>query len=397
MDGATMQALIYQGYGIAAQNIGLSFDQYRPSGANAPTDPANKLATLPAHFRVDDKLSKWSSYGKALYSAWVDGRELQVGDYLVGVDTYFIAGMQPLLPILAVQCSRTLSISRPSTAGTSTPLMTSWPASLLEGSARGKDEADYPGYVASPQWVVLLPAAPGVTLGTADIITDDLGRLYFIESAELTDYGWRLKIEQTSLLTMSAVYHYATVIDRIGKSITIRHVSSLGGANPALNPVGGAITVYAGAAAGVSALTLTAPLGNWFLVEGDSFTLPGDATVYTVTGQVVAAGGVFASVPVTPTLAQNVAAGAAVTMTWANDYPTKALVSGYDAKLIDGTTITLRDLRVVAATTDTNGRPIPTPVALDKVIIDGVARPVGIVSPMYAGDVISVIEIQAKG
>lgn len=182
---------------------------------------------------------------------------------------------------------------------------------------------------------------------------------------------------------------YAT----LSKTITFRRMVTLTGANPARNPVDGSITVQTTALIGATSITLTAPSGNWFLEVGDKFTVAGDTTIYTVTARNTAASGKFTGVAFSPALVKDATAGAVVTMTWANDYAVSAIVSRYDSKMIDGTTITNRDLRCIIYPTPA----MPAPGPLDKLIIDGVARAVGMVVPNYVGAGVSVYEVQAKG
>lgn len=198
-------------------------------------------------------------------------------------------------------------------------------------------------------------------------------------------------------MTCGVSKRVSAIIGAKGKGIVFRHTVSTGGANPASNPVTGAIAVQANASAGASIITLTAPVGNWTLEPGDKFTIAGDVTVYTVGARTLSASSKFTNVPFSPVLTANATAGAAVTMTWTNDYPTTAFIGSYDARLIDGTTITVKDLKVMMQTIDTSGRTIPNPAPIDRVIIDGAARAVGVVSPKYAGPNVSMWEIQAKG
>ncbi|MDE1139969.1 hypothetical protein [Paraburkholderia tropica] len=205
MDSAKLQQKVYSGYAKAAKRIGPPYDQYRPAN---PLDPfqGGPLQTLYASFNAEDMTyGRPNKYGKATWYCLVDGSQTQVGDYLINGDkTYFIAAQQTILPILAVECNRTINIFRPqqqTAAGLNpyggtidsnqTELMSGWPASVLQGTKGDKEGAVLPGDVRLPWWAILLPAYPGVTLLTADIITDDINRRYIISSAELTDLGWR--------------------------------------------------------------------------------------------------------------------------------------------------------------------------------------------------------------
>ncbi|WP_376960111.1 hypothetical protein ABNQ39_20585 [Azospirillum sp. A26] len=317
MDGTKLQAKVYGGYAKAAQRIGLPFDVYRPSDATDPLATGNKVVTaLPAHFTADGNYTKPNTYGQATWQAMVDGSQVAVGDYLTGdPGTFFIAAKQPLLPILAVGCNRTVSL----TQGGTSPVAVGWPASILVESPRGDlPLEDVAGNPANPSWRVLLPAVTSVQIDVADLLTDELLRQYIINSAELTDLGWRISAVQTTLLTDSVIHHYATVIRLIGKTVTLRKQTKSGGANPVITNT---------------------------------------------------------------------------------DYSVKALIAGYDANLINGTTITVKDLRVIVGTKDVNGNAIPTPAPADwQVIIDSAApRSVVTVKPEYAGDVVAVYEIQSRG
>ena len=205
MDSATLQQRLYKGYAKAAQYIGPSFQLFRPSSATNPFQ-YGPLGTLNASFNaMDMTYGKPNVYGKPLWYALVDGTQTLVGDYLTNADkTYFIAAMQQTLPILAVECNRTINVYRAgqqatvgalpyggNTAVAETLLMQGWPASVLQGTKGENGGVGLPGDVRLPWWAILMPAFPGVTLRAYDILTDELNNRYIISSAELTDLGWR--------------------------------------------------------------------------------------------------------------------------------------------------------------------------------------------------------------
>lgn len=179
----------------ATFDSGTSFDQ-----------PGNLLFSLPVSLNAEDmKYGKPNKYGKPTWYALVDGTNLEVGDYFVGPGgTFFIAALQSLLPILVVECNRTVSIFRPqaqaglglgpyggSTLVTETLLVAGRPCSILQGTKGEKSDGNLPGDVRNPWWAILMPYA-GVDLTFDDIIVDDLGRRYVISSPELSGSGWRL-------------------------------------------------------------------------------------------------------------------------------------------------------------------------------------------------------------
>lgn len=217
MDGATLQNRIYKGYAKAALRIGQLYNQYRPSGSANPL--ATLRGTIYASFNAEDMTyARPNKYGKPTWFAVMDGTQTQVGDYLTGPEgTFFIAAQQLALPILAVECNRTIRIARTtaSTAvgaigyggvvdanqidvlGTSNAgaLVTGWPASILIGG-RADRTKELPADVKNAGWQVLLPASVPVTIAEADILHDDLNRRYAVYAAEQTDLGWRLTVNE---------------------------------------------------------------------------------------------------------------------------------------------------------------------------------------------------------
>jgi hypothetical protein len=209
VNGAQVQANIYKGYARAAAQIGVSHAVFRPSSPRNPLTSANQVATLPASFNLEDGYERPNKYGNGVWRAIVDGTQLRVGDYLVGLQTWFIAGLEALLPIVAIQCNRTLNFVRPAqvsgagavgyggdTQAAEMPLMTGWPASVLDGGKSEANEVRLPGDTHNPSWAILVPAIAGVTLRVADVAIDDQTRRLVLTSAELTEFGWRLSAVQ---------------------------------------------------------------------------------------------------------------------------------------------------------------------------------------------------------
>lgn len=218
MDGATLQAKIYAGYAKAAKVMGIAYDQFRPVSASQPL--SNKVATV--KMAVDSgkqySFNSPNEYSDPTWLALIDDATVQTGDYLVGnngglnTNTYFIAGKQFLLPVLAIECNRNLHITRQasvsavgdvgyvgSTAaqevdvlGTASAL---WPASVLFG---GKSQMGLglPAGVKNVGWRILLPPSVPSVILAGDIATDDQGKRYVIDGAELTDLGYRISAQE---------------------------------------------------------------------------------------------------------------------------------------------------------------------------------------------------------
>jgi hypothetical protein len=216
MNAALLQQKLYGAYAMAARHLGAPCTLYRPDGAGDPIVPGNALASLPASFNAEDMgYAKPRGYGEALWYCLADGTQLLAGDYLAGVaGTFFIAALQPLLPILAVQCNRRVRIGRMSsesgagyqgyaavvqsaetdalgTGGGEGSFASGWPASILIGG--GADRASLlPSGVRESGVTILLPASVPLEIVESDVIQDDLGRDFAIYNAEQSPLGWRL-------------------------------------------------------------------------------------------------------------------------------------------------------------------------------------------------------------
>ena len=145
-------------------------------------------------------------------------------------------------------------------------------------------------------------------------------------------------------------------------------------------------------AAGSTTVNLT---GTVALAAGDAFMT---GVTHTITAPVTPSGGVLTGVTFTPATTLPIANGATVNISRVTDYQVRADVAGYPAKLIDGATITVKDLRVVMAPVTTDGATLPPPTpAADSIIIDGAKRTVGVVNTKYIGSMIEWWDCQAKG
>jgi hypothetical protein len=213
MDGPTIQARVYAGYAKAAKVIGLPFNLYRPMVADDPL--GNLVGTIKAAMDSTPsyKFRKPNEYGDATWYALIDDATTQAGDYLINANgTYFIAGKQFLLPVIVVECNRAVHITRQQAVTAvgavgysgSVPAQdvdvigtpgAMWPASILFGG-KSQVAAGLPADVKNSGWRILLPPSVPSTIMAGDIVTDDLGKRYAIDGAELTDLGWRLNAQE---------------------------------------------------------------------------------------------------------------------------------------------------------------------------------------------------------
>lgn len=228
MSGTAIAAVWPLAPQIVAQVLGLPFEQYRPIGTGAAIAAGNLLATIPAWITADPALmaSKPFAWGKPVGFAAVDPAQTQVGDYLVGsltlaasallgqmvlgqghLDggvTFFIASQDIPAPIQVVYCNQVVSITRPDdeTPGPGAyggakrtdgaPIITSWPASVLQGKNPVTGELRNPGDTKLARVEILLPiGCPELRMG--DVVQDAEAEpaIYTISAAELSPLGWR--------------------------------------------------------------------------------------------------------------------------------------------------------------------------------------------------------------
>jgi hypothetical protein len=232
MDAAKINAKIYAGRGKAALRLGFDYDLYRPTSNFQPLD--NSILTLKAAFNAaDNNYRKPNLYNKPIWFGDFDGRLTQPGDYLAyGMQVFFIAAQQSLLPIVCIECNRAVTVisgsssdgsSSPPTSGiqpysglcadSETPELGNagsaqlqdtniqtfdskfggrWPCSILLGG-REQNSTVTPTSIKQEGWIILLPPSITMVINSGDIVVDDLGRRYEVIGAELTDMGWRIK------------------------------------------------------------------------------------------------------------------------------------------------------------------------------------------------------------
>ncbi len=209
MDYDRIDDIIQRGRGRAAIAMGALHDLHRPIGPATPLQGSTAIMRMPALFMPTS--TRMLAYGHPLFEAAFDAAYTQPGDYLVGPQyTWFVASQAPLLPVLCVKAIRVVSVARTTVTGAVglapyggvrrdalLPVLTGWPASMV-AHGQGLDRADLPADATLGGWSVLLPVLPSITLRTGDLVTDDLGRIGVISSAELSDYGWRLVVRQAA-------------------------------------------------------------------------------------------------------------------------------------------------------------------------------------------------------
>jgi hypothetical protein len=214
---------IYSGRAKIAMRLGKSYDVYRPVRANNPL--TNQIATIKAAFNAgDSKYKKPNMPGDPIWFGDFDGRITCVGDYLVNTenksDIRYIAAQQQLLPIIIVECNRSVRLIRAKNeqsvgyvgysgvdyaANKNDDILglapennngkfIGWPCSILLGKGQMKNTEPLPASSSEQTgWQILLPASVPVVVNADDLLIDDLARKYSVSGAEKTDLGWRIK------------------------------------------------------------------------------------------------------------------------------------------------------------------------------------------------------------
>jgi hypothetical protein len=180
-----------------------------------------------------------------------------------------------------------------------------------------------------------------------------------------------------------------------GAAITYRSVSGSGATQSP--PMGETFAVKVAALAGASSITIDAPFAFGRLVAGDTFTIAGNATIYTVAAPVTASSGTFTGVTFAPALAANAAEDAAVTFIFARDYSVRAAIANYSASEVAGG-VQVGDRRVVVLESALDDAGMSdTPKATDKVTFEGRQFTVINAAAVYGDGVPVAWDLQVRG
>jgi len=204
MDSWSLQNLIAKGMGVAARKLGRPFNVYRPDGPQQPLAPQNRVIKLFAAFQAEGGTGRAPDYGEALWQGTFDAAYTRVGDYLVGeTETYFVAAQKPALPVQCVLTNHVATVVRATPAAqggysgffatSGMPVIVGWPCSLLENGGRSTGAG--PHETRFGNWLMLLPTLP-VAIEVADVVSDECGGTYVVNTAEHSTLGWRLIVRQ---------------------------------------------------------------------------------------------------------------------------------------------------------------------------------------------------------
>ena len=206
MDGVTLQKRIYTGYGKAARNIGTIYNVYRAASPINPIAAGNLVAAIPVAFSAGNSFEAPVNQKTADRYLWADGQQLRQFDYLVGAyGTFYIGAMQPILPILGIQCNNIISIVRPgySTSGSIIAANTTIALGLPVFIQLRRIEVKSPAFgamdtgTAVTQWDAFIPVAQD-SIKQHDIITDQAGTRFEIDATDYSEVGYivRMRLAQ---------------------------------------------------------------------------------------------------------------------------------------------------------------------------------------------------------
>lgn len=204
-----IQPIIFIGYGLAADFLGVPFNHYRPMSNGAVISNINLIEQLPLGYDRDPLFShkEPQQYGLQQYYALGDMTNTLIGDYFSdgGEYTFFCNNIEPLKPAMIMRCNRTVTVKQPAAGSggltngyvyggdtTPTTLLTGWPCSIISGGVGGKNEADTPGSVKDHGVQIYLPFY--VEIPTYSVVIDDTGRRYVVGENEQTELGYKLLV-----------------------------------------------------------------------------------------------------------------------------------------------------------------------------------------------------------
>ena len=247
MDGAGLQSIIDRGYGIAAQRIGFPCSVYRPASMLNPVGGTPLYTNVMAGFTTGSEYSRYNKPKVPDWTALLDGTNIQIGDWFVGAQgTFYIADMQKILPIAAIRCNRTVSIVRPGySAVSATPVAETTIASSFPvfgfTSTRGRSLSGIPVQTQSDSgihgMVFYLNNHSVGGIRIEDVIVDENGDRFVIDSAALTSFGYIVETH-TFLSSAQAILR---MLNDNGRSVTLRSYT-LGTYAPSTNTVTGGST-----------------------------------------------------------------------------------------------------------------------------------------------------------
>ncbi len=210
MDPWTIQDRMCRGMGSAARVLGETYDLFRHRGPWRPMAPENRIMQLPVMFDGGDPgYRRPRGYERALRATF-DSIAVKVGDYMRGPrGVLFVAALPSMLRPLCVLTTVAFDVLRPGGAATAglneyggvsedvlATVLTGWPGQMLAGG--GSRPGVLPAEGGQAGFSVLLPPTP-VAIQGSDLLQDEVGQRFLVRSAEASELGWKLLVQQTGV------------------------------------------------------------------------------------------------------------------------------------------------------------------------------------------------------
>ena len=227
---AQIQALYQRGLAKGAQYVGAPFVIKRPQQPLGDASLAPVVGNTVAQFSQNYNFNRAAKYDDVLWNALIDPRLVQVGDILIGNGlTYFVASMDPLLPVSCVRCTGTVDIftqnsqlanngetgAQPSqhngdghywgadrdlvtdpTLSGETQLAVKVPCLMIANAGRATGDGQLPDDAPGPaRWRFWLPASvvPKGSIVNRQVFVDDQGNRYYSSAAQWVSMGYRVE------------------------------------------------------------------------------------------------------------------------------------------------------------------------------------------------------------
>lgn len=206
MDGETLQERIYAGYKRDAEHTGRAYQHYRfdPDVPVSPLEAGNLLGEIHCRFAAEKRFEVPHKHKDATRYLYADGRDLEQHDLLVGpFGTFYVADMQPLLPMQAVWCNEIVTIGHPVYQGTLVVpdnYVVSMPCfrQLKRVEQRKPEFSSNTAATPIGEWFMFIPVAASL-LRQGDIVVDEGGQRYTLDTIDNTEIGVVATIRQSEV------------------------------------------------------------------------------------------------------------------------------------------------------------------------------------------------------
>ena len=206
MDFAKLSSKVYSGYAKAAKRIGFDSEVYRTASLTSPIDVANKIHTA---FKVsvapDFSFERYNKHQKPDWILMCDGNLVEIGDWIDGGSNglFYVADKQPMLPMVAMQCNRTVSIVRSGYSDVSgsmqpedLPIASSLPVFMISRKDKSTSVPGFPAAstteIAKPEYYVWANTRDISAFQKHDVVIDENANRYEVNVVNSTAFGAQL-------------------------------------------------------------------------------------------------------------------------------------------------------------------------------------------------------------